>query len=660
MKHYLDPIIPYHAIDVDDVEDMFRIKEATGIHRFQIIGIMDAVRITGCPGDDAYYAFGEKLRKIKEKMEPKGFEIGWWCLPTFKLGPSPYQKITGIAGKESPISSCPLDEHLQDDYERRISIVASIAHPSSILLEDDYELSNHPNVGFGCFCPLHLNKFKEYAGRYYSREELEELFTAKPLKAVELRRAWAKMSHDSMVEFSKRIRRGIDSADPSISVWLCEPGTTDLDGNLSVEIPRILAGKNTPAIRIFGTQYGSCDTGREIPANLAHAMYEAEHLPADFEIFHESDTYPRNRYFSSAALMESIMTGAMMIGCDSSLFIGIQYLDNHTEDFGYMEMYGRNRDRMRAVQQFAKDSQLDGCQIIYRPDFDFIRCHPVWEGDTAIMGLKHCAKMLGRWGIPYTTRERPVKLLYHAAAENLTDDEILTILKGAVLLDSEAAIELCGRGFAKYIGANVSPAGVLPATEEYILDNAPADFSLGRRINNYAYAPSGSEGAQYAKISLDGAEALTMYRGARDAVVQPGMTRFVNEFGGRIVVMGCSYLNESSNLFNFRKKELMRGVFAWLNGDKPLPAVTLKAPNAWLLFRSNGTEAMLMATNLSADVQENLEIALSEEWRDKNVLLMDANGKWQTAQNTAIQNGILTISGINMGYMKPVLLKLVH
>ena len=66
-----------------------------------------------------------------------------------------------------------------------------------------------------------------------------------------------------------------------------------------------------------------------------------------------------------------------------------------------------------------------------------------------------------------------------------------------------------------------------------------------------------------------------------------------------------------------------------------------------------------MATNLSADVQENLEIALADEWQNKKVLLMGTDGAWQPAANAAIQKGVLKISGINMGYMKPQLLKLI-
>jgi hypothetical protein len=654
----LDPIVPFNLIDDHDLEEMVRLKEATGIHRIAVIGLTNNVRLTGAPGDEDYRVFAEKLRRLIEAATPLGIEILWWCLPTLKTGAGPYQRIVGIAGGESPISSCPLDERFLADYERHVAMGAKAAQPPMILLEDDLQLSNHPRVGFGCFCPLHLEKFRAYAGRAYTREELEALFTRRPLEAVELRRAWARMSRDTIVDFARRLRRAVDAVSPGTRFLQCEPGTTDLDGCLSREVPEALAGPATrPAIRIFGTQYGSTDTARDLPANLAHAMYEAEHLPRHFELYHESDTYPHNRFFSSAALMESILTAAMMIGCDSSLFIGAQYLDHHLEEFGYFDMYRRTRARLLEVQRFAASSALDGFQILYRPDFDFLRCRPVWEGDSAIIGLKQYAKLLGRMGFPYTTLDRKVKLLCGAAAEALSDDELTEIVRGGVLLDSEAASLLCRRGFGPLLGVQAELVQSLPAVAEYILDNAPTDLSRGRRIYNMAYAPSGSEGAQYARLELAGAEALTVYRGPGGAEVSPGLTRFVNRLGGRVAVMGCSILNESSNLFNYRKREVLRGLFTWLDDGTPPPAAVLDAPNLWLLFRASDREALIMATNLSADPVEDLDLALAPQWDGRQAMLLDADGQWRPADAEAAP-GRLRVKGLGMHYLKPVLLRL--
>ncbi|MBE6356218.1 MAG: hypothetical protein E7058_03795 [Lentisphaerae bacterium] len=651
MNGFFDPVIPYNAIDENDYQAMIDLKEKNGIHRFLIVGIYNGIRITGYPSDEDFRKLGEKIRAIREKVEPHGIEVGWWCLPSLKTGKSPYQAITDISGRESPISTCPLTEEFAADFARRIKIVAEIARPGMILLEDDFQLTNHPGFKLGCFCPLHLKKFAAYAGKTYSRKELEQLFTAKPLQAVELRRKWAQMSHDTMVEISEKLRRALDEVSPETRLWLCEPGSTDLEGNLSEDVPRALAGKNTrPAIRIFGTQYGSSDVGRDIPSNLMHTMYSAEHLPPDFELFHESDTYPHNRYFSSAKLMESIMTGAVMIGCDSSLFIGGQYLDNHLEDFGYFSMYAKKIKQWRVLQTEIRGSSFDGVQLLYRPEFDFIRCAPVWESSSALYGMKAWAKALGRFGFPYTTLPKKVKLLCKAAVECISDAEITEILSSAVLLDSDSALALQERGFGELLGVTLRDVGAIPAVEEYILDNAPGNLNLGRRIYNFAYAPSGSEGAQYAQLTAKGAEVLTVYRNPYDEAIQPGLTRFVNKLGGKVAVMGCSIFNESSNLFNYRKKEVLRGVLDWLNGGE-LPAAVIDAPNMWLLFRENGETAYMMVNNLSPDSTQELQIALAAQWRNKPIGELDNDGQWGPVKYT-VAGGVTVISG-KSDYLTP-------
>ena len=102
---------------------------------------------------------------------------------------------------------------------------------------------------------------------------------------------------------------------------------------------------------------------------------------------------------------------------------------------------------------------------------------------------------------------------------------------------------------------------------------------------------------------------------------------------------------------------MLRSIFNWLNDDKPLPASILNAPNAWILFRKKGTEAILEVTNLSPDLLENLELALAPEWQGKQVLRMDANGEWQ---KLPCDNGkTLRIQGFNAQYLKPDMLKLV-
>ena len=50
----------------------------------------------------------------------------------------------------------------------------------------------------------------------------------------------------------------------------------------------------------------------------------------------------------------------MMIGCDSSLMIGGQYLDDPLEEFGYFAMYKNCVTRWRALQEALRGGELAG------------------------------------------------------------------------------------------------------------------------------------------------------------------------------------------------------------------------------------------------------------------------------------------------------------
>ena len=132
-------------------------------------------------------------------------------------------------------------------------------------------------------------------------------------------------------------------------------------------------------------------------------------------------------------------------------------------------------------------------------------------------------------------------------------------------------------------------------------------------------------------------------------------TRFVNKLGGKVAVMGCSIFNESSNFFNYRKKEVLRGVLNWLNGE-PLPVTMLNAPNMWVLFRKKGDTAYMMITNLCPDSTEQLEAAIAPAWQNKVIEELNADGIWQKAEYCQ-KDAVTIISGAS-SYMTPRMFRL--
>ncbi len=336
----IDPLIPiriYQNHEEEILSQMIEMRTKYGLRRFMLLSPNKSARFSAFPGAQAYRDIGKRILRFKKKLASYDIEIGWECSTTIKQGPGvPYQYITGLDGRVSEISFCPLDPDFREILSNNISTVVSIANPFMIIMEDDYTL-RHAG-GFGCFCSLHLAEFAKRQQHHYSREELYEIFSKVTPKGVRLRRAWADLSRDSLASLASLIRQKVDRIAPETRIMLCQSGNADFEGDFTEAVTRAFAGKTRPAVRLYGTDYGH-DHAERLPETIFHALYCSQHLPTDFELYHESDTFPHTRFFMSSAKIKSLMTAAFAYGIDDSRFHPIQNTDNPLEEVGYANMF---------------------------------------------------------------------------------------------------------------------------------------------------------------------------------------------------------------------------------------------------------------------------------------------------------------------------------
>ncbi|OGV49853.1 MAG: hypothetical protein A2X49_08415 [Lentisphaerae bacterium GWF2_52_8] len=634
----INPILPFEMFTNPQqaVREMRIIKRKYGIKRFMLTGPGQAVRISGFPSREVFERIGDALSYCNEQLAPEGVEVGWWCSPSLSSGDGRgFQNIVGINGVACPISSCPLGQQFVNAFTENIKTLVARGKPFMIQFEDDYELSNHPQIGgFGCFCPLHLEKFSQQTGKYYSREELAEIFSSVTAESTSLRQLWSKMGRDTMTGLSQKIRFAVDEVRPETRICLCQPGCCDLDGDMTEHVARAFAGKNTQAaVRLYGSAYSHTDSGYPIPSMLLHAMYSAEHLPKDFELFYETDSFPHTRYFSSAAFLESSLYTAFASGLHDSLLYAAQYLDDPCEEKGYFNMYKENRIRFNAFRNSLKGFNLDGCQIIHRPD----ACcgAPVDKDNYAGRNDSRAwADILGRNGIPFTTRKRHVKMLNGLTANVMSDLELKDALSGGLFLDGEAAQILYNRGFAEYLGIKIG--GMLePCFSHERLAEIPEFADIKGRFmynRNLRFKSAGFESGTFIKIETRSAKAMTYLVGAYAEDIQPGITCFENAMGGRVAVLaGYISSNYSSNIFNYRKKEIIRRIITWLNKDTILAATLINSANEHLMFNVNSdrSEAIFTVNNLSSDIIRGSDVLFNPEWNDSTLFELKLNGEWK-------------------------------
>ena len=657
----VNPIVPFEFYADREGQmfaEMLELKREFGLRRFFLTGPGLGVRLKGFPDKQVYRDLGELLLRVKTEMAPHGIEVGWWCAPSFKSGRGRYQNITGLDGTVSEISSCPLDADFREVFSDNVAIVAEIAKPFMIQFEDDYELSNHIGVPFGCFCPLHLDKFAQKQNRHYSREELLEIFSAVTPESIRLRCDWAELSCESLTDFAAIVRRKVDAVAPETRMALCQSGCADFDGDMTGPVARAFAGKTRPAVRLYGSSYSS-DNGARLPHEIFHALYSAQHLPEDFELFHESDTYPHTRFFMSSSKLKTLMTAAFSYGLDDSLFYTTQYLDNPSEESGYSSMFKTQSDRFNALKAAVNDCDVEGCGIIYEPFEHTVVPYDSKSGRRPSQAMNPWVNILGRFGIPHTSKGGNVKMLAGTTAKFLTNGQIRDLLNGSVFMDGQAAYHLAERGFGELIGAEVSLGGKAAFCHEGLRNIAEFEGIKGRLMYNFIFAPAGSEGGSFYELKpANGAEILTDFLDPDENPVIPGMLRFENKCGGKVAITAFDLTgNESSAVFNYRKKEVVRRVIEWL-GNSQLPVYVNKIPNAFCILNRDKSSkyAIVTVTSLSTDSHDSLSLSVAPEWLNVDIELLDDECKWSPAAYTVEPDGISIKTRLTV--LSPVILKI--
>jgi hypothetical protein len=98
-----------------------------------------------------------------------------------------------------------------------------------------------------------LAEFAKRQQRYFSREELNEIFSKVTPESIRLRRAWAELSRDSLSDLASLIRQKVNKIAPETRILLCQPFNADFEGDFTEAVTRAFAGNTRPAVRLYGT-----------------------------------------------------------------------------------------------------------------------------------------------------------------------------------------------------------------------------------------------------------------------------------------------------------------------------------------------------------------------------------------------------------------------
>jgi len=556
---------------------------------------------------------------FRDRLKEMGIECGILVQCTighgYPLNQKPdIQMYTSLTDGEELYVACPTDEKFkQYIYDQMVTIAK--AEPAHIMVDDDLRLIQRPQKG--CACPEHLRLFKEEFGEELTREELyERLGNEETKDHKRLVDSFVKVQQDSVLELAKVMREAIDSVDPSIPGSYCGVGTNFDSG---VEIAQVLAGKGNPVtVRINNGMY-TAKGARE----LSNAMYKAaaqvektKHIATD--ILAETDTCPQNRYSTGAATVHSHFTASILEGCTGAKH-WITRLASYEPDSGvyYRKKLSEYKGYYEYLASVTKELKWLGARlpVSAKTFFDYTN----WESlNNRPNSWAEC--VLERFGLPmyYSSRAENCSFFECNADKMFTDDEIIEVLSGQVVLSSESAINLIKRGFGEYIGVDVRKhQGARPTYEIYGKNR----ISVQNEVRELVPLDDSVEEESTVFHLRDGIYSDRLF---------PGVTTYRNKLGGLVHVFSgvpkgnFDHVHAFSMLNETRKKMLIN--IMEMGGNLPVyypldSEILLKAAI------TPDDELMVAYFNISLDCDDKMYLKYDKEFSGIRYLDKDGTKK---------------------------------
>ena len=549
-------------------------------------GLTKGHRAEHYPTREEYLEDAKAFAEVREYAKSLGLSCGWFCCLTVKSGPG-FSPIVRENGTAHPFANCPLDEDFSKTLASDIAAYAAVAHPDFIFVEDDFALG----AANGCFCERHLAAFEKQMGARYEREALLKIFKQDNPEALALKRAWRALKKETLVSLAEKIRAAVDILCPEIPIGLMQAGSADFDGDFTEDVARALAGKNhTPFVRLYGTFYCGFES-KKLPAVMHHPLYFTQHMSEDVLRYHETDTYPHNRFYTSGKQTSALFGAAYSYGMVGSIHFAQQYFDSPFEEDAYVKAFAAEHKRLKALAALAQKCEPCGVEIGYDPFFY------TQKGGASVPDFAEC---IGRFGIPFATKRASVACLDQTMAKYADHETLMRYLAGGLILDGDAARMLCDRGYGKYLGVSVGD-DVLKARPSLqydlgaleIISDAYLEKGEGKETwCAHAYCPRG--GGKWMEIAVTDPKTKIVSEGIdfRKKPITPTMTYFENALGGKVLVLSLTIGNNPSQaLYNHRRQRILQRFICKMSDEYP---IVTNAPDIYLIATKAKEEGDLL------------------------------------------------------------------
>ena len=409
----------------------------------------------GNPVWDKVSPLVEIYKKYRDALEPHGVKTGVLIQASlghgYEIVPNPYQTMINFTDGESNRCVCPEDKEFIKHFSEVIRQIA-LARPSAIMLDDDFRLMMRP--GRGCACPLHMAKFNKLSGTDMTREELYDYVRSHP-DDDPLTMTFINIQRDSLINLAKELRDVIDSVDPTIQGINCTSGD---ECDSVIYTNPIFCGKGNPTIvRVPNGTYSplSAKGFSDIMRRACVCSSKLKKHGIDI-VLAETDTVPFNRYSKNARYLHAHYTASVLDGLMGAKH-WLTRLSAFEPESGkeFRNILADHSKFYDSLSELAKEIKWVGANsyFIEQEHHSFSKDN-IWQYHSNVWATS----VFERMGIPFyfSDENSGSAFIEGDIVRDMTDDQIDGLFKGSVFASSDAAKDLCDRGYGHLLGVSVS------------------------------------------------------------------------------------------------------------------------------------------------------------------------------------------------------------
>lgn len=375
---------------------------------------------------------------------------------TLKEGQN-FRNMVGDDGTKAELTVCPLDENWRKYYVELLNFYVDTLEPDVLWLEDDFRLTNHEPITYGCFCEEHLKLYNEKLGTNYDLPTLRQAI----ITDEKVKKAFIEISQFTIEDTMKYI---VDHVKKQKTFGLMTSGASGalLEGRkYDYLYPLLAKNGGKPYNRLCLNSYRESGSQEYAWRFNTNSMWN-RCLAGDKAYFvSEMENYPHTLYTKSAAFVRyQLLTSAPLClrGTTLSIFEfngnGIVNGDKYAKVLKDVKPFLSKIDEIGVAPSNQK-----GVYVLYNDESAF-HVQPTGQGLYSLAPQDSWwfayLEMLGiacRFGTDVTVKGRIVAAS-HQVLNNYTDEEIRNLFKyNFVLLNAVSAKTLMDRGLGSLIGA---------------------------------------------------------------------------------------------------------------------------------------------------------------------------------------------------------------